>query len=165
MKRWHYILAMLVVTAVIHALLRWAASNHNVRGYDVATIDRIIAALVFWSTLLMPMIVGLILSLNFMRSTTRPYWPIPEAVIIGFLMVVFFGSDSIQRFYAKLLPTDDILFPVTYSLVIVAIGLATLNSCLSFKARKMLLGSLSALIGISGLPILFMCNGWAIYFE
>ena len=88
-----------------------------------------------------------------------------ELIIIGFLAAVFFGSDSWARFYGRLFPTDAVMFPVTYALIIIAIGLATLNSCISFREHRRILGSVSALVGIVGLPILFMCNGWMIYFE
>jgi hypothetical protein len=165
MKRWTYILVMVLVAATMLALLWWAATSHNVRGYSPAKQDRIIAAMVFWATLLMPISIGLILSLTVANKALHPQWPIFELVVIGFLLLALFGPHAVGRLYGRILPREAIAVPVTYILVVVCIGLSVLNICVGVRNKKWIRTCLSVLIALGGTAVLLINNAWAIYLE
>ncbi len=156
---------MVLVTAAMLGLLWWSASCHNVRGYSVAKADRVIAATVFWGTLFMPILAGLVLSINAVNKNVQSQWPVFEFLIIGFLLIANFGSHTVGRLYGKILPNEAVATPVTYILVVVSIGVSVLNVRLGIRDMKWIRTALSVLIAIGGTALILVGNAWAIYLE
>ncbi len=156
---------MLLLGIAIVGLLTWTASHHNVRGYSPTTVNKIIAATVFWSTLLAPAVVGLILSLKAIHTSVKPHWPVVELLIVGFLLLVVFGSNVAGKIYGIILPNYKVSEFIPPILVVAAVGTATLSTRLSIRDRKWLLAILSGLAVIGGIIVLLVFNAWAIYLE
>ena len=165
MKRWMYILTMMLVGIAIFALLVWAAACHNVRLSSSSPVDRAIAAFAFWSAIAIPIFISLFLSCRVVGPDLKPLWPVIELIFIGSLLMLVFGSEVASNLYRKILPNDKISERVIPVLVIAAIGTSMLNACLGVKNRKWLLAGVSVLAVIGGTLILFVFNGWAIYWE
>ena len=156
-----FILMMLAVGFATLGLLVWAAAYHNVRGYSPTTADKIIASFVFWSTLLAPIVIGLSLAFLAIDTRIKPQWPILELLIIGFLLLVIFGSQVAVTIYEKLRFSEY----VGHIIAIVAIGAATLNARLGIRDRKWMKAALSTLTVVGGTIVLLVFNGWAVYWE
>jgi len=156
---------MILVTAIMLGLLWWSASYHNARGYSPIRLERMIAAIVFWSTLLMPILVGLVLSFKAVSKDVQSQWPIFELLIIGFLLLAYFGPHAFGKFYGRILPKEAIAIPVTYVLVVISIGLSVLNIRVGIRDRKWIKTGLSVLTVLGGTVILLLGNAWALYLE
>ncbi|MDD5678788.1 MAG: hypothetical protein PHW60_12500 [Kiritimatiellae bacterium] len=113
----------------------------------------------------MPIVVGLLLSLFVVKKTVMPLWPIFELLLVGFLLLAFFGPHTFGKLYGKILPKEAIAIPVTYALVVISIGLSVLNVCVGVRERKWIGAGLSVLIALGGTAILLINNAWAIYLE
>ena len=165
MKRWLFILTMLLVGIAIFGSLVWAAAYHNVRGHSPSTTDNIIAAAAFWTATVLPIIAGLILASRGVNAGLKPAWPVVEILFLGSLLLVVFGSDVASDLYSKLLPSSKISERLLPILVTVAIGTSTLDLRLGIRHRKWMMAILSTLAVIGGTIILLVFNAWAIYWE
>jgi len=165
MKRWHYTLAMIAVQAAMLGLLYWSATNHNVRGRNVADLDRVVTSAVFWITLVLPFLIGLLLSSKMVSKDLLPTWPIFEAIALAFMSLVIFGPHVFQRLYTIIIPSDLMSIFVIYVSVVVSVGLATLNTYLGILNNRWSIGLLSSLVAIGGLPILTKFHSMMLYFE
>ena len=170
MKRWIWVLVMAPVMLGLFNLVRWADCLHSWQYSSEhsppTAADHARAAIVFWSALLVPIIVGLATAVVAFRQKYPARWPIAESSVVGVVWLTFVAGAFCPLAENTWLSRLILGVLVSAHLVVggvVVITLLNLGACA--RVRKWGRLALSALLFGGGMLYLLWLYAFIIYID
>jgi len=171
MKRWILIAVMAPVMWGLFRLVLWADRLHAWRYFQnyppPTAADFTRAAVVFWASVLTPIVVGFVVAIVAFRRKYQPVWPILETGIIAVPYLSYIAGASLGILYGERRTAYIFWFVILRACVLV--GGAVVATCLNLGAclRRGAWGrfALSAAAVCAGMFYLLWLSGFIIYID